>query len=195
MSDPRITTAATTEPEVLHAERDPAAPPVATRLELAGRSFTVAVTAAGDHDDLLAAFRAIVAAGEGYPQAPDEPVTPEEFDRYWLLPARVSVVARADDGRFAGAFTIKPNGVGRAAHVGNAGYFVVPAFRGIGLGEALVVHSFEVARAHGFDALQFNFVFASNPARRMYERLGFELVGQVPDVVDGEAVCIYWRRL
>ncbi len=43
--------------------------------------------------------------------------------------------------------------------------------------------------------MQFNFVFDSNPARRLYERLGFELVGRVPEVIDGEAVCVYWRRL
>ncbi|HEX9316987.1 MAG TPA: hypothetical protein VGA71_16450 [Actinomycetota bacterium] len=32
----------------------------------------------------------------------------------------------------------------------------------------------EQALAVGFDALQFNAVFASNPARRLYERLGFQ---------------------
>jgi GNAT superfamily N-acetyltransferase len=166
------------------------------RLEAGGRSFTAAPTAPGDRAELLDAFRDIVAADEGYPQAPDASVEADEFEDYWLTPARVSIVVRADDdGAFAGAFTIKPNGVGRAAHVGNAGYFVVPAFRGIGLGETLVTHSFDVARAAGFDALQFNFVFESNPARRMYERLGFELVGRVPEVIGGEAVCIYWRRL
>ena len=67
--------------------------------------------------------------------------------------------------------------------------------RGAGIGEALVRHSFEVARANGFDAMQFNFVFEHNPARRLYERLGFTDVGRVPDVIDGEAVHIYWRAL
>ncbi len=161
-----------------------------------GRTFVVRATAAEDHDELLAAFAAVVAAGEGYPQAPDEPVTWATFEPYWLRPARASYVARdAGSGRFAGAYTMKPNGYGRAAHVANAGYLVVPEARGCGLGEALVRHSFETARGHGFDALQFNFVFASNPARRLYERLGFEVVGRVPEVIDGEDVIIYWRRL
>jgi ribosomal protein S18 acetylase RimI-like enzyme len=53
----------------------------------------------------------------------------------------------------------------------------------------------ERARSLGFDALQFNFVFETNPARSLYERLGFQEVGRVPDVIDGEAVCIYWRKL
>ena len=49
-----------------------------------------------------------------------------------------------------------------------AGYFVAPAHRGRGLGRALVLHSFDAGRQHGFDALQFNFVFETNPARTMW---------------------------
>jgi ribosomal protein S18 acetylase RimI-like enzyme len=43
--------------------------------------------------------------------------------------------------------------------------------------------------------MQFNLVFASNPARRLYERLGFEAVGRVPEAIDGEDAIVYWRRL
>jgi GNAT superfamily N-acetyltransferase len=153
-------------------------------------------TGPDDVDELHALFQAVVAAGEGYPQAPDEAVTLAAFRAYWLTPAAVSVVARrVDDRELVGAYTLKSNGVGRAAHVANAGFVVAAPARGRGLGTALVEHSFESARSAGFDAMQFNFVFATNPARRLYERLGFELVGQVPDVIEGEAVCIYWRRL
>ena len=160
-----------------------------------GLTIDVAPTAEADHGELLALFRAIVAAGEGYPQAPDQPVTADAFDAYWLAPATVTVVARTEDGGLAGAYTMKPNGPGRAAHVANAGYLVDVALRGAGIGEALVRHSFDEARAHGFDAMQFNLVFETNPARRLYERLGFTDVGRVPDVIDGEAVHIYWRSL
>jgi GNAT superfamily N-acetyltransferase len=161
-----------------------------------GHELRVTPTAPADHDELHAAFGAAVIAGEGYPQPPDEPVTWEAFRAYWLEPARASVVARSLDGsELVGAYTMKPNGFGRAAHVANAGYLVVPEWRGRGAGTALVEHSLGVARALGFDAMQFNFVFESNPARRLYERLGFELVGRVPEVIEGEAVCIYWRRL
>jgi len=160
-----------------------------------GLVIDVGPTVEADHDELLTLFRAIVAAGEGYPQDPTEPVTPEAFHAYWLAPATASVVARTDQGALAGGFTMKPNGPGRAAHVANAGYIVATGLRGRGIGEALVRHSFDLARAHGFDAMQFNFVFEDNPARRLYERLGFTDVGRVPDVIDGEAVHIYWRAL
>jgi GNAT superfamily N-acetyltransferase len=161
-----------------------------------GLGVVVDETRESDHPELYDAFCAVVAADEGYPQHPDQPLSYEAFAAYWLTPATLSVVARvAEDGTFAGAYTVKPNGVGRAAHVANAGYFVVPALRGKGIGQALVEHSFGEARRHEFDALQFNFVFEPNPARRLYERLGFSVVGRVPDVIDGDAVYIYWRPL
>jgi ribosomal protein S18 acetylase RimI-like enzyme len=160
-----------------------------TGLELDLRPVTPA-----DHDELHRLFTAVVAAGEGYPQHPDRPVPFADFAGYWLAPATLATVARAD-AELVGAYTMKPNGVGRAAHVANAGYIVRADRRGEGIGEALVRHSMAEARRLGFDALQFNFVFESNPARRLYERLGFAVVGRVPEVIDGEAVLIYWRRL
>jgi hypothetical protein len=29
----------------------------------------------------------------------------------------------------------------------------------------------------------------------LYERLGFQVIGTIPDAIDGEAIVIYWRRL
>jgi hypothetical protein len=43
--------------------------------------------------------------------------------------------------------------------------------------------------------MQFNLVFASNPARHLYLRLGFVEVGRVPAAVDGDDALIYWRSL
>lgn len=159
-------------------------------------AYDLLPTSERDHAELHAAFAALVARDEGYPQFPGQPLAWSDFEAYWLRSATVSYVARErDGGALAGAYTMKPNGVGRAAHVANAGYFVCEGHRGGGLGERLVRHSFDVARAHGFDAMQYNFVFADNPARRLYERLGFLTVGEVPDVIDGKPVVIYWRKL
>jgi ribosomal protein S18 acetylase RimI-like enzyme len=145
-----------------------------------------------DEDELFRAFAAVVEEGGGYPQGP--PTTREGFRAVWLDSTTAVRVARAD-GEFAGAYYLKPNFPGRAAHIANAGYLVVPAARGRGVGEALVLDSFGVAREHGFDALMFNLVFESNPAGRLYERLGFEQIGLIPDAVEGEAARIYWRSL
>lgn len=159
----------------------------------AGLDLTLSEAGSGDHDELYARFAEIVAAGEGYPQAPG-PLAIDEFDRYWLEAKSLVAVARHGH-TLVGSYYLKPNFPGRAAHIANAGYFVVPEMRGRGAGGALVEDSLDQARALGFDALQFNLVFASNPARRLYERMGFEAVGRVPEAVDGEDAIIYWRRL
>jgi len=143
-------------------------------------------------DALFALFDQIVDGLEGYPQAP--PLTREVFDATWVRPVTVVVAARVA-GQFAGAYYLKPNQPGRAAHIANAGYVVDRGFRGRGVGRALVVDSIERAPRHGFDAIQFNLVFESNPARRLYEELGWIEIGRVPRAVDGEDAVIYWRAV
>ena len=148
--------------------------------------------AESDHDEFFAAFSRIVESREGFPQAP--PLIRADFEDYWLGHSSVVVVARRD-GEFAGAYYVKPNFVGRGAHIANAGYFVLPDHRGHGIGRALVAHSLVEARRVGFDAMQFNLVFASNPARALYERFGFRSIGRIPSAIDGEDAVIYWRSL
>jgi GNAT superfamily N-acetyltransferase len=145
-----------------------------------------------DFDELFVAFSRIVGAGEGFPQAP--PLTRTDFDDYWIIHSSSVAVARFG-GYLIGAYYIKPNYVGRAAHIANAGYFVLAPYRGTGVGRTLVEHSLQRARRLGFDAMQFNLVFESNQARTMYSRLGFTEVGRIPAAVDGEDALIYWRTL
>ena len=144
----------------------------------------------GDRDDVFALFARIVEEGGAFPTVP--PATEEDFQRAWW---DKTVVFVAKYERLAGSYYLNPNYGGRAAHIANAGYMVDPAFRGRGIGRALVEHSITQAPRHGFDALMFNLVFESNPARRLYERLGFEAVGRVPEAVDGEDAIVYWRRV
>jgi len=145
-----------------------------------------------DYDELFVAFSRIVGAGEGFPQS--APVTREEFDDYWVDHSSAVQVARFGS-YLIGAYYIKPNFVGRAAHIANAGYFVLAPYRGTGAGRALVQHSLGEARRLGFDAMLFNLVFESNPARAMYHKLGFVEIGRIPDAVEGEDALIYWRSL
>ena len=145
-----------------------------------------------DYDEVFVAFSRIVEAGEGFPQR--HPLTRPEFDDYWV--AHSSAVSVAHFGGYlVGAYYLKPNFVGRAAHIANAGYFVLAPYRSTGVGRTMVEHSLRQARRLGFDAMQFNLVFESNPARAMYRNLGFEEVGRIPDAVEGEDALVYWRSL
>ena len=144
-------------------------------------------------DQLFSIFDQVVRDGEGYPQLP--PLTRESFEAMWVLPVSI-VVGAFDAAVLLGAYYLRPNGVGRAAHVANAGYVVEKSARSSGVGRCLIEDSIERARLLGFDAMQFNFVFASNPARQLYEELGFRLIGAIPDgVAKDEDALIYWRAL
>jgi len=157
-----------------------------------GTKVAVRPLTPADHDALFALFARIVGDKEGWPQAP--PLDRDEFVHVWLDAPTVVIVATLGD-ELAGAYLLKPNHPGRAAHIANCGYISARAWRGRGVGRALVEDSIERARAAGFDAIQFNLVFESNPARRLYEDLGWQPIGRLPDAVDGEAAIIYWRPL
>jgi GNAT superfamily N-acetyltransferase len=147
---------------------------------------------AHDHDELFAAYTQIVHSGDGFPHEP--PLTREAFDDYWIAHSSAVWIARVG-AQLVGAYYVKPNFVGKAAHIANAGYFILSSHRGRGYGRRLVEHSLHEARRLGFDAMQFNLVFASNPARHMYRQMGFQELGRIPAAVGGEDAVIYWRSL
>jgi GNAT superfamily N-acetyltransferase len=142
-----------------------------------------------DRDDLFDLFSAVVDAGEGFPEAP--PLDEARFRASWVDPPIVVVAEMGD--RLLGAYYLKPNFPGRAAHISNAGYMVHASARGAGVGRRLVEDSIRRAPAAGFDAIIFNLVFESNPARALYEELGWREIGRIPRGVEGEPAVIYWR--
>ena len=144
-----------------------------------------------DRSALFDMFADVVETGDGFPDS--APLQTDRFNASWVDPPIV-VVARADK-ELVGAYYLKPNFPGRAAHIANAGYMVARGRRGTGIGTRLVEDSIERAIAFGFDAIMFNLVFESNPARALYERLGWREIGRVPRGVDGQPAVIYWRDL
>lgn len=142
-----------------------------------------------DRPRLFDIFADVVERGDGYPES--APLQPERFAASWIDPP-VVVVARLGE-EVVGAYYLKPNFPGRAAHIANAGYVVAHVHRGAGVGRRLVEDSIARARLAGFDAIMFNLVFESNPARPLYERLGWREIGRVPRAVSDEPAVIYWR--
>jgi GNAT superfamily N-acetyltransferase len=141
---------------------------------------------------LFELFSEVVENGEGFPHAP--PLTLPMFEETWIEHVTVTIGARLGD-ELAGAYYLKPNFVGRGAHIANAGYVVAASRRGMGIGRCIVQDSIRRVPLLGFDAIQFNLVFESNPARSLYEQLGWRVVGRLPAAVDGEDCLVYWREV
>ncbi len=158
----------------------------------AGLEVTIGPLADRDLDQLFVIFSDVVARRDGYPHRP--PLTRDVFEQTWVHPVTM-VVGCYGAGVLVGAYYLKPNNVGFATHIANAGYVTAREHRRQGIGRRLVEDSIWRAAALGFDAIQFNLVFASNPARVLYEELGWQVIGRIPDAVEGSDALIYWRSL
>lgn len=146
--------------------------------------------------DAVAIWNGIVAQGGAFPQ--EEELDPESARQFFAGQSHCGVVE--DGGRIVGLYILHPNNVGRCGHICNASYAVDPRWRGRGAGRALVEDSLRVAASLGFRIMQFNAVVASNPARGLYEKLGFHDLGKIPGGFrrkDGvyEDICLYYRKL
>lgn len=123
-------------------------------------------------------FQAVLAGGDTYMYPPD--LGMDQACTMWTTsPSRCFLAER--DGVVLGCYRLAPNQIGLGDHVANGSYMVAPQARGQGIASALCEHSLEQARQAGFTAMQFNCVVASNAvAVRLWQRLGFRIVGQVP---------------
>lgn len=126
-------------------------------------------------------LRATFAAGDTYTFPPD--ISEAETHKAWVETPRATFVACDEGGVVLGTYFIKPNQPGLGDHVCNCGYVVAPRAQGRGLAAAMCEHSQRIALELGFRAMQFNFVVATNErAVRLWERLGFAVVGRLPGV-------------
>lgn len=87
------------------------------------------------------------------------------------------------DAKVVGTYIIKPNHIGLGSHVANGSYMVHQDHHGKKIGYKLGENSLEEAKRLGFKAMQYNIVVVANEsAIRLWKKLGFEIVGQLPKV-------------
>ena len=121
------------------------------------------------------------AVGDTYTFSPQS--TEAEIHKAWVEIPAATFVACNETGDIVGSYYIKPNQPGLGAHVCNCGYVVAPAAQGHGIAAHMCEHSQKLALEMGFRAMQFNFVVATNTgAVRLWQKLGFEIVGTLPEV-------------
>lgn len=126
-------------------------------------------------------LRGICAEGGTFTYPTD--ISEEAARDFWLLaPPQRTVVAAGPDGAVLGTAKMNANQMGNGGHVASASFMVDPAHTGRGVGRALCEEALRWAGRQGFRAMQFNAVVATNThAVRLYESLGFQVVGTVPE--------------
>ncbi len=140
--------------------------------------MTIRPAVPSDADAIWSILEATIRAGEAY-------TLPREMDReqglaYWFSSDHAVFVAE-EDGKVLGSYYLRANQKGGGAHVANCGYMTAARASGRGVASAMCEHSLEYARAHGFRAMQFNFVVSSNKAAiRLWEKFGFATIGRLP---------------
>ena len=151
-----------------------------------------------DIDLMIAIWNEVVEDGVAFPQ--EDLLTVETGREFFGSQTYVAVAEDENEG-VVGLYILHPNNVGRCGHICNASYAVNSKYRGLHIGEKLVLDCIEQGRLHGFKVLQFNAVVESNVhARHLYERVGFKQLGTISGgfrMKDGhyENICPYYIEL
>jgi GNAT superfamily N-acetyltransferase len=136
-----------------------------------------------DWDVIWPFFDAIVAAGDSY--AFPVGLTRETARPWWMESPPAQTVVAEIDGVVVGSAKMGPNRPGRGAHIATASFMVDPSVRSQGVGRALGEYMIAWARAAGYHGIQFNAVVETNTAAvRLWQALGFDIIGTVPDAYD-----------
>ena len=128
-------------------------------------------------------YKRIADEGRTYALPPKE--TTDEAQTYWLERAPGRTVVATIDRVIVGSAKMGPNRPGRGSHIATASFMVDPDRQGEGIGLALGEHVVDWARDAGYHAIQFNAVVETNEgAVRLWQRLGFRIIGTVPEAFD-----------
>ncbi len=131
-----------------------------------------------DWPNIWKIFQEVISHGDTYTYAPD--FSEDEARNIWVRNGcHGYVVTHGSD--VVGTFTLRTNKPGFGNHVANAGFMVDKRYRGQGVAQAMCQYCLKEAKRLGYDAMQFNFVVASNiPAVKLWQKMGFSIVGTVP---------------
>ncbi|MEO1067461.1 MAG: N-acetyltransferase [Pseudomonadota bacterium] len=133
---------------------------------------------AADQNAIWRILEPVFRAGDTYTIDPN--VSREDALAYWLSPSHTTFVAE-EGGDTLGTYYVRPNQGGNGDHVANCGYITSETARGRGVARAMLEHSLKEAPRAGYQAMQFNFVVATNVrAVETWKRYGFEIIGSQP---------------
>lgn len=129
-----------------------------------------------DHDAIWSMLEPVFRAADTY--AIDPSISREDALAYWT--AEHAYIAK-ENGRLLGTYYIRRNQKGGGSHVCNCGYITARGSEGKGVARAMLAHSLIEAKRLGFEAMQYNFVLATNTrAIDTWKRAGFAEIGRIP---------------
>ncbi len=127
---------------------------------------------------MIEIWNRVVEEANAFPQT--ERLTFEEAEQFFSAQTFTGVAVIQNE--VVGLYILHPNNIGRCGHIANASYAVRSDCRGQKVGEKLVRHSLREAKECGFSLMQFNAVVSINhTAIHLYEKLGFQRLGVIPD--------------
>lgn len=125
----------------------------------------------------------VIRAGDTFCYDPSQ--SESQAHGLWVTPPPAHVVVALDGEEVLGTSNMYANRPGPGAHIASGNFMVKQEARGKGVGRALGIYLLDWARRTGFAGVQFNAVAASNVAAvRMYESLGFRIIGTVPEAFE-----------
>lgn len=138
-----------------------------------------------DQPHIWAIIEPVIRAGETYTL--DRNMAEDEALAYWMGADKETFVAE-EDGNILGTYYMRSNQAGGGRHICNCGYMTRVEATGRGIARRMCLHSLNHARARGYRGMQFNFVVSTNErAVRLWETLGFNIVGRLPLAFDHPA--------
>jgi L-amino acid N-acyltransferase YncA len=141
-------------------------------------AWNIRLATDADWPGIWGIFREVISHGDTYTYAPD---FSEEQAKDILVRGGCHGYVVTHGEQVVGTFTIRPNKPGFGDHIANAGYMVHKDYRAQGIAQTMCNYSLKEAKKLGFEAMQFNFVVASNaPAVALWQKMGFKIVGTVP---------------
>ena len=134
---------------------------------------------AADADAIWAIIAPTIRAGETY--ALDRDLNKSAALDYWMGSDRKTFVAE-EDGAILGTYYLRPNQHGGGRHVCNCGYMIGLEAAGRGIARQMYEHSAAHAQSGKLQrhAVQFRRERQRVRAVRLWQSLGFEIVGRLP---------------